>query len=93
MDEINSHATTYTGTPLPHELSDHGIHHQTGHVSRRLHNEQGTHWGMNVQESCPTHIRGHHGHCLTHLRHLDGYAFEATHLQTQHWEVQQLDSN
>ena len=68
--------------PLPYEFSDHGIHYQSGPVSRRLHDEWGTHWGMLVQEGCPAHICGHHGHCLTHLRDLDGYAFEATYLPT-----------
>ena len=51
---------------LPHELGDHGVHHQIGPVPRGLHNEWGTYWVMLIQENCPTYICGHHGNCLTY---------------------------
>ena len=79
--------------PLPHELGDHGVHHQVGSVPRRIYNEWGTHWHMPVEEDHPTHVRRHHGYCITRLRDPDGYASEATHLPTQHWEIQRVDSH
>ena len=46
---------------------------------------------MPVQEGHSTHIHGHHGYRLTHLRDPDGYASEATHLPTRYWKIQRLD--
>ena len=82
MDTNQGSPKLQDALPLPYEFSDHRIHHQIGPVSGGIHDQWGAHWGMLIQEGCPAHICGHHGHCLTHSQNLDGYAPETTHLPT-----------
>ena len=98
MDDINSHATTYTGMQTREAQNSKMLYHflmnsVTTEFTTKLVLYQEDYmingaWGVSFQEDHSAHICGHHGHCFTYLWDLDGYAPETTYLPAQYQEVQ-----